>query len=471
MGQTTTSDANGSATARFAWPFTPVRGGRRASLALALMAALAASVSLRVGSAEGHPPPIEHVVVILQENHSFDNVLGLLCIQDHRRKCNAASSGKNERGETIPLSKASDKVVAVAHSQQAQLAAMDNGKMDGWENVEGCAENQCYTAYEPSQIRALAALARSGAISDAFFSRDIVPSWGGHLDFFAQTLDGFVGNNPSHLSTAPPEGFGWGCDSNLDAAWIEPGTNKVVKEPSCIPNKNGEGPYRASPVPYVPTVADRLEEAGRTWGIYGAVNTEENAQQGPYKWAICPTFAECLYGPQKNDMHEASQFFTDAKEGKLPNFAILTPTAGVTGATSQHNGTSMLVGDNFIGEEVSAVEHGPDAATTTIFIYYDDCGCFYDHVTPPPGLGIRSPLVIVSPYAKPRYTDHNVATNSSILAYMEAVLHVKPVDEQDATAYNFRKSFRKWHAQVRFRFHAARVPHSSRNLKSPPDDT
>jgi phospholipase C len=435
------------------------------------MLTLAAVASLCAGSAAGASPRIEHVVVILQENHSFDNVLGRLCIQDRRRRCNAASSGKNEKGETIPLSKASDTVVAADHSQQAQLAAMDNGKMDGWEHVNGCAENQCYTAYEPSQIPSLAALARAGAISDAFFSRDIVPSWGGHLDFFAQTLDGFVGNNPSHLTTAPPEGFGWGCDSNLDAAWIEPATNKVVKEPSCIPNKNGEGPYRASPVPYVPTVADRLEEAGRTWGIYGAVNTNEKAQQGPYKWAICPTFAECLYGPQKNDMHEASQFFTDAKEGALPNFAILTPTAGVTGATSQHNGTSMLVGDNFIGEEVAAVENGPDAATTTIFIYYDDCGCFYDHVTPPPGLGIRSPLVIVSPYAKRDYTDHQVATNSSILAYMESVLHVKPVDEQDATAYNFRKSFRKWRAQVKFAFHAAPVPPSSRGLNPPPDDT
>jgi phospholipase C len=82
----------------------------------------------------------------------------------------------------------------------------------------------------------------------------------------------------------------------------------------------------------------------------------------------------------------------------------------------------MLVGDNYIGEAVSAVQKGPNAATTTIFIYYDDCGCFYDHVAPPKGLGIRSPLVIVSPHAKRGYTDHNVATSSSILAYMGTVV-------------------------------------------------
>jgi phospholipase C len=223
-------------------------------------------------------------------------------------------------------------------------------------------------------------------------------------------------------------------------------------------------------VPYVPTVADRLEEAGHTWGIYGAVNTKEKAQQGPYKWSICPTFAECLYGPQKNDLHEATQFLTDAKAGNLPSFSILTPSSGVTGPTSQHNGTSMIVGDNFIGEEVSAVEKGPDGPSTTIFIYYDDCGCFYDHVKPPKGLGIRSPLVIVSPYAKPGYTDHNVATNSSILAYMESVLHVAPVSEEDATAYNFHESFgNELHASG-FAFNPAPVPPASRNLTPPPQD-
>ncbi|HWX75314.1 MAG TPA: alkaline phosphatase family protein, partial [Solirubrobacteraceae bacterium] len=338
-------------------------GRRRALLATAVILIGSAYASLAT-SAGGASAPIEHVVVILQENHSFDNVLGQLCIQDKREGCQAASNGKNTKGETIPLSKASDVVVQVSHDQKSQLKAMNKGKMNGWESVGGCQTNQCYTAYEPSQIPSEAALAREGAISDAFFSRDIVPSWGGHLDFFAQTLDGFVGENPTHLKGSPPAGFGWGCDSNLDSPWIEPSTLKRVMEPSCIPNKNGEGPYRKSPVAYVPTVADRLEEAGRTWGVYGAVNTKVKGQQGPYKWSICPTFAECLYGAQKADMHEASQFLTDAKEGKLPNLAILTPTQGVTGPTSQHNGASMLVGDNFIGEEVAAVKSGPDAGTT-----------------------------------------------------------------------------------------------------------
>jgi phospholipase C len=467
VGRLTTGSAKGSSAILLGSAVVPPRRWRRALLALALALALAGAASLRMATAGGAASPIEHVVVILQENHSFDNVLGKLCIQDNREKCHAASSGKNEKGETIPLSKASDLVPGVGHDQKSQLNAMDKGKMDGWERVSGCKENQCYTAYEPSQIPSLAPLARGGAISDAFYSRDIVPSWGAHLDFFAQTLDGFVGNNPYHASGAPPAGPGWGCDSNLDATWIDPVTHKSIGEPSCIPNKKGEGPYRKSPVPYVPTVADRLEEAGRTWGIYGAVT----GKKGGYVWATCPTFAECLYGPQKADMHEAPQFITDAKAGKLPNFSLVTPSVGSSGSTSQHNGDSMLVGDNYIGEAVSAVQSGSDAATTTIFIYYDDCGCFYDHVAPPKGLGIRSPLVIVSPYAKRGFTDNKTATHSSILAYMETVLHVNPVSEEDKAAYNFAESFTTLASTSKFVFNPATVPASSRNLNAPVDSS
>jgi phospholipase C len=445
-----------------------LRKPKRAPLAVLLI--LAAIALLSITTAGGSAPPIHHVVVILQENHTFDNALGQLCLKDHR-DCNAASTGKTLTGQTIPLSRANDVVPSVNHSQLAQLNAMDNGKMDGWERVGGCAENQCYTRYDPTQIPSLAALARSGAISDAFFSRDIVPSWGGHLDFFAQTLDGFVGDNPVHLSSAPPEGPGWGCDSNLDAVWIEPVSRKKVSEPACVPDQSGRGPYRPSPVSYVPTFADRLDAAHKTWGIYGAVNPAAGSQRAPYKWAICPTFAECLYGPQRKDLHEEAQFFSDAERGTLPNFSILIP-AGASGSTSQHNGDSMIVGDNQIGREVSAIENGPDGGSTAIFIYYDDCGCFYDHVTPPSGLGIRLPLVIVSPYAKPGFTDHNVATHSSILAYTEETLGVSPVSEEDERAYDFHESFNySTPSRVRFVFRPAAVPPSSDHLHPPPDAT
>src|SRR5439155_1658622 len=91
-----------------------------------------------------------------------------------------------------------------------------------------------------------------------------------------------------------------------------------------------------------------------------------------------------------------SQVIDDATNGTLPTVSIVTPT----NSKSQHNFYSMKMGDNWIGQVVQAIENGPQWSSTAIFITYDDCGCFYDHVAPPAGLGIRVPMVIVSPYAK-----------------------------------------------------------------------
>jgi phospholipase C len=85
--------------------------------------------------------------------------------------------------------------------------------------------------------------------------------------------------------------------------------------------------------------------------------------------------------------------------------------------------------------------NGPDWGSTAIFITYDDCGCFYDHVPPPPGLGIRVPMVIVSPYARAGYTDHDTASFASLLAFIEHAFRLKPLGPADANAYDYSNSF------------------------------
>jgi phospholipase C len=108
---------------------------------------------------------------------------------------------------------------------------------------------------------------------------------------------------------------------------------------------------------------------------------------------------------------------------------------------SQHNGDSMQTGDNYLGSVVSAVMNGPQWSSTAIFITYDDCGCFYDHVPPPAGLGIRVPMVIVSPYAIAGHTDHNVASFASMLAYTEHTLGLAALGSADQNAYDYSQSF------------------------------
>ena len=101
----------------------------------------------------------------------------------------------------------------------------------------------------------------------------------------------------------------------------------------------------------------------------------------------------------------------------------------------------MLKGDNWIGSVVGAIEQGTDWRSTAIFITYDDCGCFYDHVPPPTGLGIRVPMVIVSPFARRGYTDSHPASFASMLAFVERDFDLKPLSLQDATAYDYHQSF------------------------------
>ncbi|HEX3331792.1 MAG TPA: alkaline phosphatase family protein, partial [Gaiellales bacterium] len=121
--------------------------------------------------------PINHVIIVYQENHSFDNVLGALCVSDAR--CDGATTGQLSTGTTIPLAQATDLVPSAAHYGHDQITAMDGGKMDGFSKLSRCNQTtgyRCYTQFQPSQIPNLAALARAYAISDRTFQMDTIPS-------------------------------------------------------------------------------------------------------------------------------------------------------------------------------------------------------------------------------------------------------------------------------------------------------
>lgn len=320
---------------------------------------------------------------------------------------------------------APDIVPQVDHSVLAQQNAIDGGAMNGWAKIQGCAAPTyaCISYYTPAQVPNLTSLATNFAISDATFSEADSPSWGGHLYAVAATTDGFLGNNPAPERAGP----GWGCNSNKTSAWVN-SASKVVQEPSCIPdpalpNPNG-GAFKATPVSYVPTIMDRLDAASLSWKLY-ATTSGPKTGGGSYNWATCPSFAECLDTSQRNNLVATDQILTDAAAGTLPAFGLLLPGDDKVDANaSQHNGTSITVGDNWIGKVVTALENSPEWSSTVLFITYDDCGCFYDQVAPGknPDLsqeGTRVPVVIVSPYAVSGYVDTKPTTFAGILAYVE----------------------------------------------------
>ena len=418
--------------------------------------ALASTASARplAPHASSQRSPVRHVVVLYLENHSFDNVLGFWC-DTHAARCpdgGMPALVKLSDNTVIRPRKDPDIVPKVSHSIGSQRRAINGGQMDGWQKIEGCtaADNYaCVSGYKPAQVPNVVRLANRFAISDRTFSMADSPSWGGHMYAVMGSLDGFKGQNPVPAPGVKP-GKGWGCDSKLVTPWTAP-SGHVSNVPSCVPDfslglPNG-GAFRHTPVKHVPTILDRLQHAGLSWRIYGEPTPPPASSPTArgYGWDICPSFAECLYTNRKaNNVHSES-FVNDAKSGRLPNFAIITP-GGTDARLSQHNGFSMTAGDDWIGQIASAVMHGPQWNSTVLFITWDDCGCFYDQVKPginPDGTaqGPRSPLLIVSPFAKKSFTDTHPTTFAGILGFTEHTFGLKPLTVNDASAYAFAKAF------------------------------
>jgi phospholipase C len=442
-----------------------LRSRQKAIFAVAALALLAGLVSLAVPAAtqaQSTPArralatparsaiatPIKHIVVLYQENESFDSVLGFYC-DKHPGRCPAGgmpSSVKLSNGAVVTPKVFPDIVPLVNHNVATQIAAIDGGKMDGWENIPdgSCAPStgyRCIGGYEPGHIPNLASLATHFAISDHTFSMGDSPSWGGHLYAAVASLDGFLGDLP--VPAPGTHDTGWGCNHTSITAWISP-TGKKEWVPGCIPDPklpvaNG-GAFEPTPVAWVPSIFDRLDAAGLSWHIYDGKSGA--SFQG---WAICPSLADCWDTKQKANVTGSNQFAAAAAAGKLPAFSIITP-GGKNTVFSQHNGFPMGQGDNWIGQIANDLMNGPEWKSTVLFITYDDCGCFYDQVPPgtnPDGTqqGPRVPLVIVSPYAKPGYTDNHATTFAGILAYVEHTFGLAPLGANDAQAYPFTNTF------------------------------
>ena len=146
----------------------------------------------------------------------------------------------------------------------------------------------------------------------------------------AATIDGFTGQNPEfHPMPGLQHGVGAGCDSNQAAPWGE-GSGEWV--PSCVPDFDLDpvkypygGAFQATPVQHVPTIFDALTGANLPWRIYGGTGpvVPGNPLDG-YIWAVCPSFAQCLYTDEVDSFVPNTDIIDDAANGTLPANATAT---------------------------------------------------------------------------------------------------------------------------------------------------
>jgi acid phosphatase len=207
-------------------------------------------------------------------------------------------------------------------------------------------------------------------------------------------------------------------------------------------------PAQLMPLLNLPTIGDRLSEKGISWAWYsggwkGAVAGHPDAlfqfHHQPFNY-----FAPYAEGAAARAEHlkDIDDFLAALRTGDLPAVALIKPI----GADNEHPGYSELLrGQRYVTMLVKAVQDSPAWKSSVIIITYDEGGGRWDHVPPPPGdrwgPGVRVPAIIISPYAKRHYVDHTTYETVSILKLIETRWNVAPLGTRDAAANNLLNAF------------------------------
>jgi phospholipase C len=376
---------------------------------------IATLLLLLVAAAPCQTTPIQHVVILIKENHSFDSLFGTF------PGANGATSGMTSNGSVIPLSHASDTPPNFSHTWQMFILAEHGGKMDRFDKTPGCGTYACYTQYQQPDIPNYWAYAQQYVLADNFFSSSNGPSYPNHQYFIASQSGGAV-NNPQGVTLGS-----WGCDAKAAVVQtFDLATKKYGKTVPCFD--------------YL-TLGDVLDAAGVSWQYYAPT-----AKVAGYIWSAYDAIRHVRYGADWENVRDQKNFELDALAGRLAAVNWVT----VDWNESDHPSASLTKGENRAVSIVNAVMQGPDWPTTAIFITWDDPGGFYDHVPPPYidgyGAGMRVPLLAISPYVTPQVY-HEQATIDSLLAFVEANWQLPSLTIRDASANNLMDLF-NWNAKA-----------------------
>jgi phospholipase C len=148
----------------------------------------------------------------------------------------------------------------------------------------------------------------------------------------------------------------------------------------------------------------------------------ESVKQGaktPGIWNPLPDFDTVKQNGEIANVQTLSNYFKAARSGTLPAVSWINPT----GAVSEHPPGLVTAGQAYVTKLVNAAMHGKDWKSSAIFVSWDDWGGFYDHVTPPSvdenGYGLRVPGLVISPYARKGYIDHQTLSFDAYAKFIE----------------------------------------------------
>lgn len=367
---------------------------------------------------------IKHIVVIIQENRSFDNLF------QGFPGANTQSFGYTHTGQKVQLQPVTlGDQWDLGHDWTSYVEACDghgslpgtNCKMDGfdkeWVGCGKASEPKCpheYPEYEYARrtdVKPYWDLASEYVLADNMFASNVdASSFVAHQYLIAAQADATV-NFPLG---------DWGCNG---------GPKDTIE--TFTQQRQLSGKYIPACFTYA-TLADEMDAAGVSWKYYAGATA--SAGSG---WNGYDAVKQIRYGPDwaKNIVSPQTRFFDSVKNGTLPSVSWVTPTCH----NSDHAGAcASLNGPHWVATLVNAIGKSQYWNSTAIFILWDDYGGWYDHVSVPfvdyDGLGIRVPLIVVSPYAKAGYVSHVQYEFGSILKFIEGRFGLAPLASSDARA-------------------------------------
>lgn len=330
--------------------------------------------------ASGHPKgtpttPIQHVVIMMMENHTFDNYFGTF-------------PGAN--GVTLP--RASDPLRGdYYHDAPGLVAIADGGKWDEY-------PARSYVQYTQADIPNYWSYAQQFGLGDNFFSSMAASSTPNHLAMVASQTGGIFDTTGEK-----------GCNSKQ---------NNIIHSESATTGNQ----YWSYPCYNINSIPQELDTAGISWRYYSQIPVWDAPLQ------IQPISAS------PNNIASSNQFLKDVQSGNMASVSWVIPA----NAATDHPPSTTLAAQNYVTDTVNAIMKSSYWSNTAIFLTWDDFGGLYDHVIPPTvdavGLGPRVPLIVISPYARQGYISHQQGEFSSFDKFLEENFSLPSLGQRDALA-------------------------------------
>ncbi len=377
----------------------------------------------RLNSARATAPisEIKHVVVLMQENRSFDHYFGAMPgvrgFSDPRAipgVFKQADADNLADGYLYPFhadthSTSAQALPSTSHDWIPQHDSWDNGAMDGfvtarlnkkYDSYDGAAAQYSMAYFKRDDIPFQWALADAFTICDGYHCSVLGPTWPNRLYLMTGQIDPLGANGgPTYGNYVPPEGFSW------------------------------------------PTYPELLTAAGVSWKVYQEVdnygfNVLEYFDQYQNAATSSPLYRSAM------KFYQPGQFEYDAIHDRLPTVSYILPTS----YQSEHPDFMPAAGADYVKSKVDAIAANPDVWAKTVFILiYDENDGYFDHVVPPTapvgtsdeyilpatssapgpiGLGFRVPCVIVSPWTVGGFVCHDTFDHTSVTRLLEQVTGV-----------------------------------------------